>query len=454
MTVRRRFAAVRVRVTVAAVVVVGLALLAGGLLLLSAYRSSIADDLESAARLRSRDIADSIRSGDLTSPLADSGGEDSLIQVVGPSGAIVASSANVEGGPRFSHLQPGSDGYATVTTKHVPVGDASFRIVARSVGTPSGVYLVYVARSLEAVDDHTAKLARLLALGYPLLLLLVGATAWIVTGRALRPVEAMRVEVEAIGASDLHRRVPEPPSGDEVGRLAHTMNMMLARLQEASERQRRFVADASHELRSPLTGMRAQLEVDLAHPDRAEWQSTEQDVLEEAIRLQRLVDDLLALAATPTGHNGAARHELVDLDDIVLREARRTRTHSPHEIDTSSVSGAQIEGDADLLTRAVRNLIDNADRHAAAVVTVALREDTDEVVFSVVDDGPGVPECERDRIFEPFTRLDEARARDNGGAGLGLAIVRESVLAHGGSITVGDGPGAQFTVRLPRNHAD
>ena len=118
------------------------------------------------------------------------------------------------------------------------------------------------------------------------------------------------------------------------------------------------------------------------------------------------------------------------------------------------MSGAQIEGDADLLTRAVRNLIDNADRHAAAVVTVALREDTDEVVFSVVDDGPGVPECERDRIFEPFTRLDEARARDNGGAGLGLAIVRESVLAHGGSITVGDGPGAQFTVRLPRNHAD
>jgi signal transduction histidine kinase len=440
-------------VTIASVLVVGVALLAGGLVLLATYRASIANDVEAEARLRSRDIADAVRGGDLAADVADSGGDDSVVQVVDPSGAVVASSSNIAGRRRISNLVPEPDRATATTTKHLPVGDSPFRIVLRRAGSDSGNYVVYVARSLETVNAHTDRLARLLAIGYPLLLLLVGATAWVVIGRALRPVEAIRVEVEAIGASDLHRRVPEPPSGDEVGRLAHTMNRMLARLQEASDRHRRFVADASHELRSPLTGIRAQLEVDLAHPERAEWQSTEQDVLEETIRLQRLVDDLLALAATPTGQADEPRRDLVDLDDIVLREARRMRTRSTHLIDTTGVSGAQIEGDADLLSRAVRNLLDNADRHATSAVTVALSEDTDEVVLSVIDDGPGVPAGERGRIFQPFTRLDEARARDTGGAGLGLAIVRESVVAHGGSITIDDVPGAQFTVRLPRHPA-
>src|SRR5262249_9211360 len=161
------------------------------------------------------------------------------------------------------------------------------------VDTPTGVYTVYVAGSLETVADSSSSLERLLSFSVPALLALVGVLTWVVTGRALRPVEAIRHEVEVIGAEDLHRRVPEPANQDELGRLARTMNGMLGRLEDSTDRQRRFVADASHELRNPLAGIRAQVEVDLEHPELADWKTTQRDVLAETIRLQRLVEDLL-----------------------------------------------------------------------------------------------------------------------------------------------------------------
>ena len=283
--------------------------------------------------------------------------------------------------------------------------------------------------------------------------MLVGATTWVVTGRALRPVEGMRREVEAIGAEDLHRRVPEPSTGDEIGRLARTMNAMLARLEDATERQRRFVADASHELRSPLTGIRAQLEVDLAHPESADWQITERDVLVDAIRLQRLVDDLLLLATADASPVEASFRGPVDLDEIVLTEARRLRSRTPHHIDTTGVSGAQLDGNPDQLTRAVRNLLDNAARHAHSTVTTTLTESEDAITLTVVDDGPGIPVEQQQWIFERFARLDDARTRDDGGAGLGLAITQDVVAAHGGSITLDNTPGACFTISFPLAHA-
>ena len=188
-------------------------------------------------------------------------------------------------------------------------------------------YTVYVARSLEPVEDSEDALIRLLAAGLPLLLLVVGVTTWFVTGRALRPVDAIREQVESIGVEALDRRVPAPNTDDEIGRLARTMNAMLARLEDATMRQQRFVADASHELRTPLTSIRSQLEVDLAHPDRADWQVTERAVLDDTVQLQRLVTDLLALASIASPSAAEARHELVDLDDIVLAEARRAAQH-------------------------------------------------------------------------------------------------------------------------------
>jgi signal transduction histidine kinase len=445
----RRFATVRVRVTLAAVVVVGLALAAGGTWLVDAQRDSLTESIDTAARLRARDIASTITDGSFPAILAVPRGEENLVQVVDAGGRVVAASANLDGAARISQLQPGPDGFATRSESRVNDDEGPFRVIARRVTTKSGTFTVYVAGSLERVTDSVDSLVRLLLIGLPILLVLVGATTWIVAGRALRPVEAIRREVEAIGAKDLHRRVPEPGTADEIGRLARTMNAMLARLDDATDRQRRFVADASHELRSPLTGIRAQLEVDLAHPETADWQATERDVLVDSIRLQRLVEDLLTLATTDVSALDAAAREPVDLDEIVLAETRRLRSRTPHLVDTSGVSGAQLVGNRDQLTRAIRNLLDNAARHATSRVIATLSESPSAITLSVVDDGPGIPLEQRERIFERFTRLDDARARDNGGTGLGLAITREVVAAHGGTITVNGEPGATFTVSFP-----
>jgi signal transduction histidine kinase len=445
----RRFASVRVRVTVAAVIVVGAALAAGGAWVVHAHRVSLIGNIETAVRLRARDVANTITSGTPTASLAVTPGDESVVQVVDGQGRVVTASANIEGEPRISNLDPGRDGSTSRTVERLPVGESSFRVVAQRVTTPNGTYTVYVAGSLDAVGTSTNDLARLLLVGLPLLLVLVGATTWVVSGRALQPVEAIRQEVETIGAEDLHRRVPEPGTADEVGRLARTMNAMLRRLDDATDRQRRFVADASHELRSPLTGMRARLEVDLAHPEGADWQATESDVLGDAIRLQHLVDDLLALAASDASVPDESVRQPVDLDEIVLSEARRLRSHTSHRIDTSGVSGAQLPGDADALGRAVRNLLDNAARHARATVTITLAESDTAITLTVADDGPGIPPDQRERVFERFTRLDDARARDQGGTGLGLAITHDVVASHGGTIEVDNAPGARFTVTFP-----
>jgi signal transduction histidine kinase len=228
------------------------------------------------------------------------------------------------------------------------------------------------------------------------------------------------------------------------------MNEMLARLQEASERQQRFVGDASHELRSPLTRMRAELEVDLSHPPTADHTATHRSVLEEVGNLERLVEDLLHLArAEPTGTPGSFE-VVVDLAELVEREARRYEGAGP-EIDTRGLTPAAVHGDPAQLARMVRNLADNASRHAASRMRFETDQHDDVVALVVSDDGPGVPEADRDRVFERFARLDEARTSGTGGTGLGLAIVRDIVVRHGGTIRVDrshDG-GARFVVLLP-----
>jgi signal transduction histidine kinase len=293
-------------------------------------------------------------------------------------------------------------------------------------------------------------LAVALAAGLPAVLLLVALTTWSVAGRALRPVEAIRSEVEEISDEELGRRVPEPATGDEIARLARTMNAMLARLETASLRQRRFVSDAAHELQSPLTTLRARLEVDLAQPADLAWPAAGHDSLEEVVGMQRLVDDLLELARLDA-RTALSRHEPVDLDDIALREAERLRTRGRVTVDTHGVSAGQVVGDAGQLRRALRNLLDNAERHAVGAVTMSLGEEANAVELTVSDDGAGIPAEEQGRIFEPFARLDTHRARQAGGTGLGLAITRDIVRAHGGDVGVGstDTGGARFTIRLP-----
>jgi signal transduction histidine kinase len=444
----RRLASVRVRITVAAVLVVGVTLAGGAIWLVRSHRHSLTTNLETTERLRSQDIASTIADGDFPQQLAAPRGDENLVQVVDQHGDVVAWSKNIAGNARISNLVPDADGYSVRTI--AALEGERYRVVARRVDTRAGTYIVYVARSLESVVNSTQSLERLLWWSLPALLALVGVLTWVVTGRALHPVEAIRREVEVIGAEDLHRRVPEPPNEDEIGRLARTMNAMLGRLEDATDRQRRFVADASHELRNPLAGIRAQVEVDLEHPELANWQATERDVLTEAVRLQRLVDDLLTIAVADASAHDATLRAPVDLDEIVLAEARRLRNSSGLEVDTSAVSGAQVVGNADQLLRVVRNLLDNAARHARSRVVVTLAESKTNVTLRVVDDGPGIPQCDRHRVFERFARLDDARDRDAGGTGLGLAIVHDVVVAHGGTVTVDDDtPGASFTVVLP-----
>ena len=310
---------------------------------------------------------------------------------------------------------------------------------------------IYVVASLDRVKETATAVRHLLRWGVPLLVALVGAIAWFVVGRALRPVESMRAEVAEITAQDLGRRVPVPTARDEIGRLATTMNDMLDRLQHSAERERRFVADASHELQSPLASSLADLEVALAHPESTEWEATARAVVADNERMTRLVGDLLFLAQSDDNGASQARRTLVDLDDVVREEVSRLRPPEGLTVDVSGVNPAEVRGDADQLARVVRNLLENATRYARSAITITVSTNgTGRTELAVADDGPGVPADQRDRIFERFARSDDSRSRATGGTGLGLAIAREIVESHRGTIDLDQSAtGARFVVHLP-----
>ena len=301
------------------------------------------------------------------------------------------------------------------------------------------------------VADASDTLKAELAVAMPLLLLVIGVVTWRVVGRALSPVDAIRAQVEAISSRELHRRVSEPPGSDEISRLAATMNRMLDRLEAGRLRERRFVSDASHELRSPVATIRQHAEVAMSHPDQTDTRELAEIVLDEDARLQRLVEDLLLLTRIDEG-TLELRAEPVDLDDLVFEEAKRLRGATDLRIDVGGVSAGRVQGDGEQLGRLIRNLTENAARHARTTIALALAERDGEVVLRVDDDGAGIEGGERERIFDRFVRLDEARDRDSGGSGLGLAIVREVAAFHGGSVDIveGDLGGTGFEVRFPR----
>jgi signal transduction histidine kinase len=325
-------------------------------------------------------------------------------------------------------------------------GQTSFVGYASLPGQAGGALVTVV--SLEDALGTARGVRRALWTGVPVLVGLVGVLAWLLVGRALRPVERIRAEVDDIRHGTLHQRVAVPQTEDEVARLAETMNGMLDRLDVAASEQRRFVADASHELRNPLATIRATVEVASAHPGDTDWPSVADTVAVEADRLGALVDDLLALARLDEGV--PAVDEEVDLDELVLAEAERLRSVGK-DIDVRNVGAVRLRGDRRLLERSVRNLLDNAVRHAHRRVELAVRTSASEVVLVVDDDGPGVPPADRERVFERFTRLDEGRARDDGGTGLGLALVRTVAERHGGTASATTNPygGARLELKLP-----
>jgi signal transduction histidine kinase len=229
------------------------------------------------------------------------------------------------------------------------------------------------------------------------------------------------------------------------------MNALLDRLEASSAQQARFVSDASHELRSPLASVRTRLEVALRQPDAANWPALASSVLAENARMERMVRDLLFLARADAG---VARPPTttVDLDDVVLQEIESARTFSPVPISAAGVSAARVGGHPDHLRRVAANLLDNAQRHAATSVAATVGVEGGDAVIRITDDGPGIAPEDRERVFERFTRLDDARTRNDGGSGLGLALVREIVTDHGGRVSIGranDGGGTVVEVRLP-----
>jgi signal transduction histidine kinase len=446
---RRLVATVRFRITALAAVVVLVLLVATGIGLIVAQRRLLVANLDDTLGRHADNLAALVAAGGVPATLASTD-DDTISQIVNDRGQVVAATPGITGIPALADLPPGGRNQTFGVVDDLPIDDDTFRVLSRRADGRTGPVVIHVAGSLDDVNDSTEVLTTLVTVAVPVVVAVLGGLVWWLVGRTLRPVEAIRAEVADIDGSDLHRRVPRPGSGDEIDELARTMNAMLDRVEDASIHQQRFVADASHELNSPLTRIRSELEVDLAHPEEADLAATHNSVLEETTGLQRLVADLLHLARSDAGA-AVVRHDPVDLDDIVLRQAQRLRAESDLEVDASGVTGAQVRGHREQLARAIGNVADNAARHAASVVTFEVGERDGHALVAISDDGTGIPPEHRERVFERFGRVDAARRGASGGTGLGLAITRDIVHHHGGTVGVDPDhhPGARIVISLP-----
>ncbi|MDT7800336.1 MAG: hypothetical protein QOI78_3769 [Actinomycetota bacterium] len=443
---------VRMRTTAVAVFALALAIAAALAIVVVLLEESLDRSVTESARSTGRQVAiQLVREGarDLSaSDVASTGDTEAVTQVLNAQGRPIASDPAIVGHPPLTSARP-TVGHETIETLPLGLnGDGDdYRVVSQEVNGPGGPFTVISARSLEPVTEASTRLTLLLGLIAVPLLAISGLAVYRAVGSALRPVERMRRTVAEISTRDLASRVPLPPGGDEVHRLAVTLNEMLGRLASAQAAQRRFVADASHELRSPLSTISTALDVSGRHPE-----STEELVpviARETARLRELVDDLLMLARTDDATDRPSRTE-VDLDDIVRAEAERVRGECALDVEVRA-GPAKVYGSEAQLRRAVRNLVDNARGHARDRIRVASSVHGDLAVVEVSDDGPGVEEADRDRIFERFVRLDASRQRGHGGTGLGLPIVAGIAARHGGRAhyAASGEPGARFVIELP-----
>lgn len=383
------------RLTVAAAAVVLVVLVVASVGLVVAQRRTMTDALDDSLRQRADDVAALVRARDVPTRFAS--GDDTAVQVVDAAGDVLAATTNVSDGPPLGAAPDGDDD-VVATVDRDAIDEDPVRLLSRRVDD----VVVHVAMGADDVDDSVAALARSLAIAVPLLTMALGGAAWWLVGRTLRPVAL------------------------------------------AAERERRFVGDAAHELRTPLTRMRAELEVDLAHPDGADQVRTHRSVLEEVVGLQRLVDGLLHLARSDAGA-ALSRQEAVDVGAIVRHQAEQVggEAHDQGEV--------IVLGDEAGLDRAIGNLVDNASRYATSAVVVSASREDGRAIVTVTDDGSGIPVHEHERVFERFARLDDSRTSATGGVGLGLSIARAIVAAHGGTVAVdpSHAPGARLVVSLP-----
>ncbi|MER7070631.1 HAMP domain-containing sensor histidine kinase [Terrabacter sp. NPDC000476] len=447
---------VRGQATVAAAAVVAVALLLGSVVLVLVLQGALAQALqESVTAVVDEDA--SVLAVDGTTGLErserDEGPDNVLVQVISQDGGL----GRVVYTSKASRTAPITDARPTVG-QTVITGRSSLPlpgdlqdplVVARGVDIDGRPYVLAAQASQEARGQAVRTTALLLAVAVPFLVALTAMVTWWRVGRALRSVEAIRAHVERTSAARLRDRVPVPQSRDEIADLALTMNSMLARLEASQSAQRRFVADASHELRSPLATIRASLDVVSPDDPDTSWEQLDPILRGETERMSRLVDHLLLLSQADDDALTVSWRD-VDLDDLVDEEARRLRQVSRLTVQVASAA-VRVRGDVHQLQQVLRNLLDNAARHAVASVRVTVQQDAQYALVRVEDDGPGIRESDRERVFERFFRLDESRSRHSGGSGLGLAIARELAAAHHGALSVRDSPlgGASFELTLP-----
>jgi signal transduction histidine kinase len=420
---------------------VGLAigLLLGGLLLVTVVRLVLVQAVDNSARRTASDISALIEVHGLSDPIVTAGTQ--YVQVLDAQHAIQKASV---GADRLRPLLHEDELARARSGQIVVVGADRIGLVGRLrvAVQVTGDQTVLVGTPDTDVDSSVRTVRGVLLVAYPLLVASLAYLAWHVVGWALAPVEALRRGAEEVSAAQ-GGRLPVPEGDDEVHRLGVTLNRMLARLDAARQRQRAFVGDAAHELRSPIASLRTQLEV-AAHLGEP---APIPDLAVEVDRLGRLVDDLLLLARADEGDPGLRRRERVELTGL-LRESLPAGARVP--VGVAPGGPLWTVGDPSALRRVLDNLVANAVRHAASKVELAAGRAADRLVVTVTDDGPGIPAADRDRVFDRFTRLDDARTRDAGGTGLGLAIVRELVRMHAGSVILSDaGPGLRVAISLP-----
>ena len=472
---------VRVVSALAAAVAVAVVLVVAGCSLVLLLNHSLRSTVEDAGQQQAEILGDRIKAnfsgtgnakrnaldatgkrGDLVQVVTDYGndsddyrGPDGYAHVPdSPEVQVIGSSDTLDGQPRMSDvvLDPGQEYIVPSTVVDRADGTSDeVLLVARGYSAQGRPVTVIVGQQLLPVHQAVDTVQLMTMIGVPILVLVTGFFTYLFSSRALRPIEAIRSRVAGLTDRDLSTRVPEPATHDEVGRLARTMNGMLSRLEESQATQRRFVADASHELRSPLATVSTGLELlGAGMPKDSADMATVQTLRGETSRLTSLVENLLFLARADE-RGLATRREEIDLDEIA--EAERVRPSTDDRVAvTVSTEPVRVTGDRGQLVRVLRNLVDNARRHADRAVLVSVRAEGAVAVVDVEDDGAGVPEADRARVFERFVRLDESRARGDGGSGLGLAIVSELVAAHGGSVVVEGSDtlgGARFRVRVP-----
>lgn len=457
----------RVRATGAAVVVLAVVLLIGASVSLRYARETIALDYATSSAQQQVDrIAERLAGGEtigsLIEELDESDLTDSLIQVSTQNGTVIGASEELEDeGPITSKTWPAQ------LTLNIDDEPTDFLAVTQTIGETQRqrnqmgppveeqrksnkdlrVVLLY---SLEESQLPYQILVLIYGVGIPGILLVVGFTTWWLTGRAMRPVDQMRREVDDITAANLDRRIAHPGGRDEIAKLATTMNGMLDRLQSAQIAQRRFISDASHELRSPLASIRQNAEVAVTYPGTIGEEKLAQFTLEETLRMQSLVESLLTLTRSDELRLNVPQTP-VDLDDLLLSEASRVKSSTDLTVSAGGISATRVNGSEGMLAQVIRNLVDNAVRHAHSAISLSSGIQGEWAWISIDDDGTGIPAEDREKVFERFVRLDEARSRDAGGSGLGLSIVSEIVRAHGGVVRAEESflGGARMLAFLP-----